>query len=194
MFLSSIAFDANGNTVTDASGKSYTWDFENRLVSTVVPGTGTVIFKYDPFGRRIQKSSSLGTTNFLYDGMKMPRTSVWQLGITGFAACIFVFSYSCVAEGAFRVHGKLTVDGLPPYSDCEIKVISAGSESVVKTMTVGAEFEKSVVVAPGSHHYYFEIGCPGTQALKTSTYTVTGAKQYKTPIELNTLSLTTTAK
>ncbi|MGD0966609.1 MAG: RHS repeat-associated core domain-containing protein [Candidatus Acidiferrales bacterium] len=61
-------YDANGNTLTDPSGKSYSWDFENRLVSAAVPGTGTVAFKYDPFGRRIQKSSWLGTTNYLYDG------------------------------------------------------------------------------------------------------------------------------
>jgi RHS repeat-associated protein len=64
----SYTYDNNGNTLTDASGKSYTWDFENRLVSAAVPGTGTVAFKYDPFGRRIQKSSPLGTTNYLYDG------------------------------------------------------------------------------------------------------------------------------
>jgi len=64
----SYTYDNNGNTLADASGKSYTWDFENRLVSAVVPGTGTVAFKYDPFGRRIQKSSPLGTTNYLYDG------------------------------------------------------------------------------------------------------------------------------
>ena len=67
----SYTYDSNGNTLTDASGKSYTWDFENRLVSAVVPGTGTVTFKYDPFGRRIQKSSPLGTTNYLYDGMNV---------------------------------------------------------------------------------------------------------------------------
>jgi YD repeat-containing protein len=53
-------FDNNGNTLTDPSGKTYTWDFENRLVSAVVPGTGTVTFKYDPFGRRIQKSLPFG--------------------------------------------------------------------------------------------------------------------------------------
>ena len=64
----SYTYDNNGNTLTDASGKSYTWDFENRLVSAVVPGTGTVNFKYDPFGRRVQKSSGLGTMNYLYDG------------------------------------------------------------------------------------------------------------------------------
>ena len=34
-----------------------------------MPGTGgTINFKYDPFGRRIQKSGPLGTTNYLYDG------------------------------------------------------------------------------------------------------------------------------
>jgi len=64
----SYTYDANGNTLSDASGKSYTWDFENRLAQAVVPGTGTTTFKYDPFGRRIQKSGPLGTTNYLYAG------------------------------------------------------------------------------------------------------------------------------
>jgi RHS repeat-associated protein len=64
----SYTYDANGNTLADPSGKSYSWDFENRLTQAVVPGTGTVAFKYDPLGRRIQKSSALGTTNYLYDG------------------------------------------------------------------------------------------------------------------------------
>jgi len=66
-------YDANGNTLSDPSGKSYTWDFENRLVQAVVPGTnsGTTTFRYDPFGRRIQKSGPLGTTNFLYDGLDL---------------------------------------------------------------------------------------------------------------------------
>src|SRR5271166_2139605 len=65
-----VVYDANGNTLSDPSGKQYAWDFENRLVQAVVPGTngGTTTFKYDPFGRRIQKSGPLGTTNYLYDG------------------------------------------------------------------------------------------------------------------------------
>jgi len=64
------AIDSNGNTLTDAQGRSFTWDFENRLAQAVVPGQngGTTTFKYDPFGRRIQKSGPLGTTNYLYDG------------------------------------------------------------------------------------------------------------------------------
>ena len=68
-----IALDANGNTLSDATGKQYTWAFENRLTQAVVPGTGggTTTFKYDPFGRRIQKSGPLGTTNYLYDGFQL---------------------------------------------------------------------------------------------------------------------------
>src|SRR5271156_5094559 len=64
----SHTYDANGNTLSDPSGKSYSWDFENRPTQAVVPGTGTTTFRYDPFGRRIQKSGPLGATNYLYDG------------------------------------------------------------------------------------------------------------------------------
>jgi RHS repeat-associated protein len=63
----SYTYDANGNTLTDPSGKSYSWDFENRLSQVVNPGVGTTTFRYDPWGRRLQKSGPLGTTNYLYD-------------------------------------------------------------------------------------------------------------------------------
>jgi len=54
----------------DSSGTtSYTWDFENRLTSVVLPSAGgTVAFKYDPFGRRVQKPSGGSTTSYIYDG------------------------------------------------------------------------------------------------------------------------------
>jgi RHS repeat-associated protein len=68
-------YDNNGNTLTKVvSGHgggttTYAWDFENRLTSITLPGSGgTVSFKYDPFGRRIYKSSSSGTSVFAYDG------------------------------------------------------------------------------------------------------------------------------
>ncbi|MGA9641121.1 MAG: hypothetical protein WBQ72_06980 [Terriglobales bacterium] len=46
-----FAYDANGNTLSDSQGRSFTWDFENRLTQAVVPGAngGTTTFKYDPF-------------------------------------------------------------------------------------------------------------------------------------------------
>ena len=48
---------------------SYTWDIENRLSSVTLSGTGgTVSFRYDPFGRRIYKASSSGTSIYAYEG------------------------------------------------------------------------------------------------------------------------------
>src|SRR4029077_5521571 len=66
-------YDNNGNTKTKPDGTQYSWDFENRLTQVVLPGTGgTVNFKYDPFGRRIQKAftqnGTTTTTDYLYDG------------------------------------------------------------------------------------------------------------------------------
>jgi len=43
-------------------------DFQSRLTSVTLPGTGgTVSFKYDPFGRRIYKSSGSVTSIYAYD-------------------------------------------------------------------------------------------------------------------------------
>lgn len=54
--------------MTGSNTTTYAWDFENRLTSVTLPGSGgTVSFKYDPFGRRIYKSSLSGTSVFAYD-------------------------------------------------------------------------------------------------------------------------------
>jgi YD repeat-containing protein len=45
-----IAYDANGNTLSDAQGRTFTWDFESRLTQATNPGVGTTTFRYDPFG------------------------------------------------------------------------------------------------------------------------------------------------
>ena len=68
----SYSYDAASNraTLTDAEGgiTSYSWDFENRLASATPGGGTTVGFKYDPFGRRIEKVSSTTTSIYVYDG------------------------------------------------------------------------------------------------------------------------------
>jgi RHS repeat-associated protein len=69
-------YDNNGNALTKATSAgttTYGWDYENRLVSITLPGTGgTLAFKYDGFGRRVQKvftqNSTSTITNYLYDG------------------------------------------------------------------------------------------------------------------------------
>jgi RHS repeat-associated protein len=63
-------YDYNGNLATKsgASPTTYIWDYENRLTQVSLPAGSQVNFKYDPMGRRIQRSSSSGTLNYIYDG------------------------------------------------------------------------------------------------------------------------------
>jgi len=69
--LQNVIVDYNGNTTskTDSTGTTnYSWDYDNRLTSATLPGSGgTVSYAYDPFGRRIKKVSSSGTSVFAYD-------------------------------------------------------------------------------------------------------------------------------
>ena len=75
----SYAYDSNGNTTgkTDSTGTTtYSWDYENRMTSATLPGTGgTTTFKYDPFGRRIEKISPTTTSIFAYDGDNLVETA-----------------------------------------------------------------------------------------------------------------------
>ncbi len=68
----SYTYDSNGNTLTkvvSSNTTTYAWDYENRLTSVTLPGSGgTVTFKYDPMGRRIEKVSPTTTSIFAYDG------------------------------------------------------------------------------------------------------------------------------
>jgi RHS repeat-associated protein len=79
----SYSYDFNGNTLStvNSSGTTqYAWDFENRLTSVTLPsGGGVVSFRYDPLGRRIQKSGLSGATNYLYDGS----SSIEELDASG---------------------------------------------------------------------------------------------------------------
>jgi RHS repeat-associated protein len=74
----SYTYDANGNTLTktDSTGTTnYSWDFENRLSSVTLPGSGGMVsFKYDPFGRRIEKISPTATSIFAYDRSNLVET------------------------------------------------------------------------------------------------------------------------
>ncbi len=74
----SYTYDANGNSTSETVGSdttSYSWDYENRLTSVTLPASGgTLSFKYDPFGRRIEKISPTTTSIFAYDDYNLVET------------------------------------------------------------------------------------------------------------------------
>ncbi len=53
---------------TDSSGTmSYVYDSENRLIELRTPNAQLVTYKYDPFGRRIEKNVNGVITRYVYD-------------------------------------------------------------------------------------------------------------------------------
>jgi RHS repeat-associated protein len=59
-----VYYDANGNMTSDGLN-SFTWDSRNQLSSM---NFGANSFQYDGLGRRVGKTISGTTTNYLYDG------------------------------------------------------------------------------------------------------------------------------
>ena len=62
--MSSPIYDNNGNLMEDGT-INYQYDFENRLIS--VDNDSLTTYKYDPLGRRISKTSNIGTIEYFYD-------------------------------------------------------------------------------------------------------------------------------
>jgi len=58
---------AEGETVGTPVATNYTYDWENRLTKVQYPGM-VAQYKYDPFGRRIEKNVNGDITRFVYDG------------------------------------------------------------------------------------------------------------------------------
>jgi RHS repeat-associated protein len=79
----SYVYDANGNLTskTDSTGTTqFGWDFENRLRQVTLPNGNVVSYKYDAFGRRVDRTANLvsplpiySVTRFVYDGGEVIR-------------------------------------------------------------------------------------------------------------------------
>lgn len=65
-----LSYDLNGNLQSN-DGWTYSYDYENRLISAT-NGTTTANYKYDAFGRRIEKQSTVDSqqtvVKYIYDG------------------------------------------------------------------------------------------------------------------------------
>jgi YD repeat-containing protein len=64
----SLSYDSNGNLTGDGT-YTYTWDARNHLTQITQRRTTVGSFVYDGFGRRMSKTISGTTTQFLYDGL-----------------------------------------------------------------------------------------------------------------------------
>ncbi|RLD18189.1 MAG: hypothetical protein DRI36_02050, partial [Caldiserica bacterium] len=70
----SFGYDNNGNMTSKTIGTqttSFEYDYRNQLIKITYPDATINTFKYDPYGRRIEKKDSSGTKKYLWDGIKV---------------------------------------------------------------------------------------------------------------------------
>ena len=65
-------YDANGNLIrkvrkTNGETTTFSYDFENRLIKAEMPNSTIAQYKYDPFGRRLEKKVNTTIKSYLYD-------------------------------------------------------------------------------------------------------------------------------
>ncbi|HKO38431.1 MAG TPA: RHS repeat-associated core domain-containing protein [Solirubrobacterales bacterium] len=63
-----LSYDADGNLIDDGASE-YEWNARDELAA--VDGAVDASFSYDPFGRRISRTSAEATTDFLHDGFNV---------------------------------------------------------------------------------------------------------------------------
>jgi RHS repeat-associated protein len=70
-------YDAYGNLIRERRGAGqklvteYRYDCQHRLIGVSLPGGSTASYKYDAFGRRIEKTVDGQTTEFLWQGERL---------------------------------------------------------------------------------------------------------------------------
>nr|WP_237143823.1 MULTISPECIES: RHS repeat-associated core domain-containing protein [Pseudomonas] len=70
-------YDAYGNLIRERRGTGqklvteYRYDCQHRLIGVSLPGGSTASYKYDTFGRRIEKTVDGHTTEFLWQGERL---------------------------------------------------------------------------------------------------------------------------
>jgi RHS repeat-associated protein len=147
--VSGTALDANGNTLSDPQGRSFTWDFENRLTQVVNPGVGTTTFRYDPFGRRIQKSGPLGTTNYLYDGLSM----VDEIGSDG--SVVARYSQSTEIDEPLSEFRSATVSYYEQDGVRSVSSLTNSSSAIVGTYTYDSFGTLNAFTGNGANPFRF---------------------------------------
>jgi len=86
----SYDYDDNGNLIDDGTN-TYEYDYDNRLVKVTAKSDGTVLakYKYDAFGRRIEKQHSSVISTYFYDVNR-----VIEEHVDGAVESVFVYGAS----------------------------------------------------------------------------------------------------
>ena len=111
------AYDLDGNATSYplpanlSASSTLTWDAENRLTSVTLPDSTTVTYAYDATSRRIAKTTSAGTTLYLYDAWNPIAEYIGSAGVSPTLSKTYLWGMdlSGTMQGAGGVGGLLLI-------------------------------------------------------------------------------------
>jgi RHS repeat-associated protein len=121
-----FTYDNNGNVVSrvDSSGTTtYAYDYSNRLKHVTMPDGTPVVYLYDAFGRRIEKTVGAASTIYVYDsnrllleqdqsGVRPPMQYMYRPGSDeALAVAVGGNSYYYLSDSAGNVAGLADASG-----------------------------------------------------------------------------------
>ena len=121
--LTSDIYDANGNT-TASSGKTYAYDFENRLTQLTDGGNGAS-YIYDGDGNRVGKVTNGVTTNYLVD----------TNNLTGYAQVVEEIVNGNVTKQFTYGHDLISQRCPQPTANCTLSFYGYDGHGSVRLLT-----------------------------------------------------------
>ena len=122
--LTSDTYDANGNT-TNSQGKTYGYDFENRLTQLTDGGNGAT-YIYDGDGNRVGKIAGGVTTNYLVDTNNLTGyAQVVEEIVSGQVTKQFTYGHDLISQRI--IGGSVSFYGYDGHGSVRLLTNAAGS-------------------------------------------------------------------
>lgn len=107
--LTAYTYDNNGNQTKKPSGNfnpdpTFTYDFENRLVTYVTSAGNPYDFKYDGLGNRLRKNMPTAVTRYIYDNSGPLSRLMATSGDQNFATTFWIYGLGLIKDGDGRYH------------------------------------------------------------------------------------------
>ncbi len=132
--LTTDSYDANGNT-RSASGRSYTYDFENRIKSM---NNGAVRVVYDGDGNRVSKTVGAVTTTYLVDDLNPTGYSqVVEEVVDGNVQRIYTYGHRLISQRQ-QESGSWQVSFYVLDGHGNVRMLTDGNGVVTDTYTYDA--------------------------------------------------------
>ncbi len=103
-----LRYDARGNRVENQSSdgvRTYTFNYDGRMSGASLPDGNLASYRYDVFGRRVERTMNGVTTNYLYDGIRL----IGEADSAGEMSRVYFYGPADASPWGFLMNGNMYI-------------------------------------------------------------------------------------